>query len=152
MTTAAGRRGIRDFLATILVGVLAIALTASELARGWGSRAARGTVREAVRLGSRAGVATDVVVEHEVAGRTVVASLRTWFYPNRIQRGEVVAIRYRPDAPTEAALDDFWQLHIGSTTACLLLAAVAFGESLARAERCRLNRIDTILSRGDRLI
>ena len=147
MTSVTARHRVRDYLGTILVGTFAVVLSAVDVAYLGRTTSGRATVRTAEGLGYRAaGAATRVVVEHEVAGRTVVARLTTWFHPSRIRRGDVVAIRYRPAAPTEAALDDFWQLHYGPVAAWLVFGAVAAGEAMASAHRRHMGRIAGALS------
>ena len=148
MTTAKARHRVRNYLGTILVATAAAALTAADVAYLMRTTSGRATVREATTLGYRAaGAARDVVAEHEVEGRTVVARFRTWYYP--VRRGDVIAIRYRPGSPDEAALDDFWQLHYAAVWAWLLVAAVAVGETMASAHRRHMARITRSLARAE---
>lgn len=148
MTTTATPHRVRNYLGTILVGTAAVGMSAVDVAYLARTTSGRATVREASTLGYRAaGSALRVAAEHEVAGRTVVASLTTWFHPSSIRRGDVIAIRYWPDAPAEASLDDVWQLHQGAILAWLLFAVVAAGEAMASAQRRYMDRIARTLSR-----
>jgi hypothetical protein len=147
MKSTAARHRVRNYLGTILVGTAAAGLSVVDVAYLAQTTSGRATVREASTLGYRAaGSAMRVVVEHEVAGRTVVASLTTWFHPLSIRRGDIIAIRYRPGEPAEAALDDFWQLHYAAVAAWLLVGAVAAGEAMASAHRRHMDRIARVLS------
>ena len=150
MRIAKARHRLRSYLGTILVATAAAALTAADIAYLMRTTSGRATVREATSLRYRAaGGAVDVVAEHEMQGRMVVARLRTWYYPLPIRRGDVIAIRYRPDSPDEAALDDFWQLHYATVCAWLLVGAVAVGETMASTHRRYMGRISRSLARAE---
>ncbi len=73
------------------------------------------------------------VVAYEAEGKPVEAKLRLWLLD--LDKGQQVAILYRPDKPELVQLDNFWQRYAASIGLVLFAAAVVGGELYKRSKR-----------------
>ncbi len=73
------------------------------------------------------------VVEYEVEGKPVEAKLQLWLL--ELEKGQQVAILYRPDNPDVVQLDNFWQRYAASIGLTLFAAAVVSWELFKRLRR-----------------
>lgn len=142
-------RVLRQFLGTLLIGIVAACLIVSDLS--FTSQAVRGT---ATIFGSTNGavVATpgrsgrtfaDATVI--VDGRLIIATVRAWY--RWFEVGERVPVLYLPSDPKALIPDGFWQSHFASVVGTTLFAVVAVGEGLRFWTKRR--RSPASLLRGD---
>jgi hypothetical protein len=68
------------------------------------------------------------VVGYEAEGKPVEGELQLWLL--ELEKGEQVAILYRPDKPELVQLDNFWQRYAASIGVVLFAAAVVGWELL----------------------
>jgi hypothetical protein len=70
------------------------------------------------------------VVAYEVEGKPVEAKLRVWLLA--LEKGQQVAILYRPERPESVQLDNFWQRYAAPIGMVLFSGAVVGWELLKR--------------------
>ena len=73
------------------------------------------------------------VVAYEVEGKPAEAKLQLWLLD--LEKGQQVAILYRPDKPELVQLDNFWQRYAASIGIVLFAAAVVGWELFKRSKR-----------------
>jgi hypothetical protein len=71
------------------------------------------------------------VVAYEVEGKPVESKLRVWLLP--LEKGQQVAILYRPEKPEVVQLDNFWQRYTAPIVMVLFAGAVVGWEVLKRS-------------------
>jgi hypothetical protein len=79
------------------------------------------------------------VVAFEMEGKPVEAKLRVWLLP--LEKGQQVAILYRPDKPEVVQLDNFWQRYAGPMGMTLFAGAVVGWEVLKRFRHGSAGRV-----------
>jgi hypothetical protein len=73
------------------------------------------------------------VVVFEVEGKSVEVTLQVWLL--KLEKGEQVAILYRPEKPEVVQLDSFWQRYAPSMGLVLFAGAVVGWELLKRSRQ-----------------
>jgi hypothetical protein len=102
-----------------VIGVLAFGYVIYQI--WYGLNATRSTaVVESYEKGTR--FRGSAVIAYEAEGKPVEAKLQVWLLT--LEKGQQVAILYRPETPELVQLDDFWQRYAASIGLVLFAGAV----------------------------
>jgi hypothetical protein len=121
------RLGILN-ISIALIGVLAFGYLTYQVWYGVTATPATAVVQsyESRRRGQGSAIVT-----YELEGEPVEARLRVWLLP--LEKGQQVAILYRPEKPESVQLDSFWQRYAPAVGLVLFAGAVIGWELLKRS-------------------
>ena len=123
------------FVGIAVMGMVALAIVVYEGNFIRRTKVSRAVVVRSYVYSSRLGFWSDADVDFVAEGRPIQASLRAWFQV--LRPGQNIRIRYVPDDPQYAALNEFWLLCPGSIAAIGVFGLVGFSGAMRLREARR---------------